>query len=317
MRSFPPAASHDGELVQPVVDELVRTSLEVRDRAGVRTPGEAAVPVGLVVRALERRQPARRRASPRLDRVDVPVVGPVGVGAALRHERDRPAVRRPGRQEIVVDPIGQDVDPPGPEVDDAQVAAARVEITVLVELELKPVDDDRRLRFLLAGPGLLLRARLRIAHDEHDAARVGRPVEVLDAAAHRGNPVGLAAARGQEPQLRFPVRVVPAGQEGEETAVRAPARVGLGRLPRRQPNRPAAVPAGRPDVRLVAVLGHIHRADRVGDSAPVRRNHGSRDPADAREIVEGERPRGSRGDRGRKQAADGDNESMHELDSSV
>ena len=92
----------------------------------------------------------------------------------------------------------------------------------------------------LSGSGVLA--------DEHEPPSVGRPVEVLDPADSLRDLLGLSPGARQQPDLRFLVRVVAGGQEGEEAPVGAPARRRLALLARRQARGLLAVEARHPDV---------------------------------------------------------------------
>ncbi len=152
---------HHGEAVQAVVDELVRAALDVGDPLRVGAPREATVPVGLVVGPLVGRELPRRGALPRLDRPDVPVVRPVGLGHALGDEGDRLAVRRPRREKLVVLARGEHLRRLRGHVEERQVIAELPQVAVAVGLELEAVDDDRLLRLLLFLPGVLVGDRPR------------------------------------------------------------------------------------------------------------------------------------------------------------
>src|SRR5256886_17444698 len=104
----------------------------------------------IVVRALERRELMRRRASPGrgVHHVQVPIAVAIGVGTPLAHEDERLAVGRPGGQELVVVPRRQHGRLPRLHVQDVEVPPLLAEGSALVLLELEPVDHNRRW-----GPG--------------------------------------------------------------------------------------------------------------------------------------------------------------------
>src|SRR3989454_10705625 len=128
-----------------VVDELERAALEVRDRPAVGAPRRSALCVGIVVRALERRELAWRGASPGrgVHHVQVPLAVAIGVGTPLAYEDEGLAVGRPGGQELVVISRRQHGRLPRLHVQDVEVPPLLAEGSALVLLEPEPVDRNR------------------------------------------------------------------------------------------------------------------------------------------------------------------------------
>ena len=142
----------DRERPGRVVDPLVLAGLQVGDALAVRAPGGARLERRVVVRAREAGDRLLRAARARLDDVDVPVEVAVRIGAALRHVGDARAVRRPGRQVLVVAARGQLRRLLARDLEQVQVLAPVRQPAGVVLLEVVAVDDDRLglLRLLLA-----------------------------------------------------------------------------------------------------------------------------------------------------------------------
>ena len=93
---------HDREQGRGVVDPLVLGAAHVGDAAAVRGPGQLRPQVGIVVGAVELREPALGRTGAWFDQVDVEVRMPIGLGAAARHVGDVFSVRRPRGVRLVM-----------------------------------------------------------------------------------------------------------------------------------------------------------------------------------------------------------------------
>src|SRR2546428_22214 len=77
-----------GELVDGVGDQDLRPALQIRDLRAVGAPGRPALPLGMAVGDVVAGERPRRGARLRVDDVDVPVVVPVEILAALADEGD-------------------------------------------------------------------------------------------------------------------------------------------------------------------------------------------------------------------------------------
>jgi hypothetical protein len=137
------------------------------------------------------------------------------------------------------------------------------EVALFVLLELKAVDDDRRLRLVL------LDLRLGVFDDQREMLAVGRPVEVVDASLELGHALRFAALQVHDPELIELVVVAAAGEERELPAVRAPLRRRLAAVAERELADVRAVEAGKPDVRVVLVVVERRLAHGVRDARAV------------------------------------------------
>ena len=273
-----------------VVEEVLRrAALQVRDRPAIRAPRRRRSLPRLVVGPFPGRELAGRRARARIDQVDVPVLVPVGVAAALARECDRGALRRPGRQAVVKVAPRQLVGLLARQVEQVEMVVEVDQVALHVLLELIAVNHDRRRRLLLRGRGGH-RFGLRIGCDERQPLAVGRPDEVGDAARQPRELPRLATRPGHRPDLGLRA-VAACRQEREQVAVRAPARLPLA-LPRVGELDPlGAVPPDHPEVARHAVVLDVGGADDIGNPRAVRGNLRVAHFADGGEIVEGEPPR--------------------------
>ena len=130
----------------------------------------------------------------------------VGIGRAIRDERDPCPVRRPGWRGLVGRSRGQAIELFRGDVEQIDIAVtARQQIPLSVLLELVPIDDNR-LRHARAGGGGVsrggrLRIRVGIADDEGQPRRIGRPFMRLQTSLHAGQLKRLTAAAIQQPHL--------------------------------------------------------------------------------------------------------------------
>jgi len=118
----------------------------------------------------------------------------------------------------------------------------------------------------------ILRPRLPLrhfAHRAHQPAAVGKPERRPDVGLGMGQPAGLAAVGGDEPEVRD---AVPVRDEGDDPAVGGPAGGVIRLRPGGQPARLAAVEGHEPDVTVGGVLGQRHAGDGDGHVAAVGRH---------------------------------------------
>ena len=231
--------------------------------------------------------------------IDVAVVAAIGIGAALADKRDLRAVGRPRRTAVVEVAAGDLLGLLRRDVEEVEMIAQVLQVAGVVALELVAIDDDGRLRLLLPALDLLgVLARIGIAHHEHQARAVGRPLVVVDAALDVGELLGLAAGAIEQPDLRallLLVLVAARRREREVLAVRAPPRTRLAVLARRELHGPRAVPAHHPDVAVALVLLDVRRPHGVGDPVAVGRDLRVRDALELAQVVQGERALGGLG----------------------
>ena len=152
---------------------------------------------------------------------------------------------------------------------------AREQIAARVGLEGQSVDDDRLLRISLR------RRRVRIAHDEDETLRVGRPLVVINAIGNVRHAHRLAAPAIEEPELRA-VAALPRGEKRQPFPVRAPRGGALAFRRIRELDLLRAVPAHHPqsDVfrsRTVSTLvtvyaTHLPSGERCGSCTSRRRS---------------------------------------------
>ena len=296
---------HHRELLFVVGEEPRFAALEIRDGLAVGAPRERPV-----VRAVERGETPRRRAGSRVDDEDVGVVRAVRVDA-LRpraRERDRLSVRRPRRMRFL-ERAGRDQRRfLGGDVEHVEMRARRIEVAVVVVLEVVSVDDDR-LGFRVRRIGRVERR----AHDQRDALAVRRPRVVVDAIFQLSDALRFTAATVEQPELRA-FAAFARREERQVFPVRTPARRGLGVRRRRQLNALRAVPARHPDIGIRFVFRRVERGDGVGDPLTVGRDLRARrrcaagtcrrrgrraSPWPARRVRTWSRSRGSRSSRWR------------------
>jgi len=147
-------------------------------------------------------------------------------------------------------------------------------VVVLVRSVHQPVDDPGvgRLglvlvvhREVVARRALLRGRRLR----ERDALAVRTPRDLGDATHHVRHLPRLAAVRRQHPELRFRVVTAARTHEREPVARRAPPRLTVRPLLRREPARLPAEPA---DVHRVLVVVAVRRPPHERHAVAVRRD---------------------------------------------
>ena len=112
------------------------------------------------------------------------------------------------------------------QVEQLEVRPAVGDVTTDVLLELEPVDDDRRDRFLF----LRLRfrfTRIGVVRHKHDVFGVGRPGKVIDASFFLRQLFRLATGAGKNPELVVLNLILATRKEGEPLAIRTPARMCL------------------------------------------------------------------------------------------
>ena len=147
----PAGDRYHSESLQRIVDQAVPATLQECDLAAVRAPRDVAAPLWIVVVEIILRELTHRTAGCGSHDVEIPVVGAVGIRLALRDERDRGAVRRPGGQHFVVVAARELREMAGGDVEQPEMHAMMVEIPLDVLLELVAVDDDRMGRAVGVG----------------------------------------------------------------------------------------------------------------------------------------------------------------------
>ena len=273
-----------------------RAASDVRDQLPVRTPRRAAAEIRITVGALKGGQLPFGCPRARSDGVEVPVLGPIGIGAPLGHEGNRIAVGGPGGQQVVVIAGRERLTTAGTEIQHLEMLAAVIEIALLVLLELEPIEHDgTRALGRRARTGVRRNAiGVGILHHQRQPLPVRSPCVILDAAGKSGHPLGLTAAAIQQPELLGVVRIVPVGEEREPPAVRAPLGSVLRFGRRGQPDRTGPIPARHPDVALSPVAQGIDGGDGVADPGAVGRDRWIGDSANARHVIESEGTSGGR-----------------------
>src|SRR5437868_9960611 len=111
------------------------------------------------------------------------------------------------------------------------------------------------------------------ARGEHDARRVGRPRELLDALLAIGELLRLAALCGNDEEVVRRLLVAAVGDEREPASVRRPARRRVASLARREWARLARPVARRhPDCAAVLIPLFLDPPQLVRDACAVRRD---------------------------------------------
>jgi len=292
-----PSGRDDRQESGRVPEKLRRDGGDVGDRLPIGAPD------GLLVLARVVRQPDHRLALVRVVGGDDPDFGVdrgVGLPVAVADEGDETAVGGPDGLGVVEIAAGDLVHVFRGDVDDVEVDAPAVEVSLVVPLRLETVDDPG---FRGAGPGgldaqlfVLLRSEILLGRvpdlQDHPLA-VGGPLVRPDALSHFGQRLGFASRAVQEPDLRF--LFSPFGQEGQILPVGAPARTRRRARFGGHRDRIPAAEGDHPDLRLRLFLLEVRSLDQVGHPFSIRADPGVGDSLDPEQVIHGQVARGGLG----------------------
>ncbi|MEJ0046816.1 MAG: hypothetical protein WDN04_12410 [Rhodospirillales bacterium] len=208
---------------------------------------------------------------------------------ALADESNMPAVRREGRQRLVVRPINQLCRASRFDIKQIKMVPAAGKIPFDILLELKTVDHDRR-RCAIG----FSRSR-RVLDDQRQVAAVRRPRVFVDAARKIGELFRLAAGAVHQPKLAHLRAAGPVGEKRDRAPIRPPARIGLAFLRSRcQLDRLGGIPTAQPDMRIRRIRSEVRRFHLIQHRVPGRRNARLSDILQRQDIVDRNAVRGAR-----------------------
>ncbi len=283
----PSRGRNHGEIVvrRPV---LLSLAGDERDPAAIR--GEPWVGIGARLN-----DEGRRFAASGIYEIDVAgeFVGETGAGG-FRDDETLP-VGRPVVREDGVLPLG----------DPARLSRGAIEDPEV--LVAAPASDDARVIPFPPPEGEI--RRFGVPGDECDRLPVGRPPELADRARMLREGSGLSTLGVDQPDLSASAAV----RKEREPAVGRPLRrvVALAAVRERKGARP--VGGDEPDVALVAAVLEVRLRDDEGDPRPVRREARLRERRHGRDVLDGHRAGGRRGERREKGEKGGEDRSHREL----